>query len=296
MDSLGSNKPEVFSVIFGAHDFGHLKHYFKRLASDLQTILCCDKILLVNRILSILQDKRFKIILHVLLVPCLIVAGFYVGKGSLSVSRDEKNTKIQEDCNLQVKELKNELEATINDRAQLLNSTKEVYQREKFAIYSPLLEGKEVEVFNFKYKTKNIVQKRIRINDFSGIEIWEYESSYSTTAEPENFATFGGYENYAYKATSIEEIKKGWDESYKTKGGIEVFYDYEYVQKSIGVVSLSSYISFFPNFKESKPSLVRIWNSKLDGFPTSKNDSSVLRAKLELNKIADTLVFAGQEE
>lgn len=250
----------------------------------------------MSKILLILQNKRFKIILHVLLIPCLIVTGFYIGKRDQSKFQDKKVIETQGTCESQTKELRDELEAVIDNRAQLLGTSKEVYKREKFAIYSPLLEGKEVEVWNYRYKTKNIVRKRIEIDDYSGIEIWEYASSYNSADGPKNFATFGGYENYLLRATLVDEIKENWEESYKTKNGVEMFYGYEYTPKSIGVVTLSSYHDYFPNFRESKPSLVQIWYSKIDGFPTSKNDSSVLQAKLQLNKIVDTFVFGVPEQ
>ncbi len=67
-----------------------------------------------------------------------------------------------------------------------------------------------------------------------------------------------------------------------------MYYEYGYTPKSIGVVLLDSYFSYFPNYRYSKPSLVQIWYSKIKGFPSFRDDPLVLEAKRELNKIADT--------
>lgn len=249
----------------------------------------------MNKLVPVFQNKLIKALIFILLVLFLIAAGFFIGKKYQLNIQDEKVLKAQKECGEQIKEIKDELEAAIDDRAQLVNTSRQDFKRENFGVFSPLLEGKEVEIWNYKYKTKNIVQKRIEIDDYSGVEIWEYVSSYYSTEGPKDFAIFGGYENYAHQATPVNEIKENWEESYKTENGIEMFYGYEYTPKSIGVVTLSSYHDYFPNFRESKPSLVRIWYSKIGGFPTSKNDSSVLEAKVELNKIADTLVYGFSE-
>lgn len=249
----------------------------------------------MRKFISIFQNRTIKLTVHIVLTFSLVFLGFFVGKNN-QPKLENKDTEIKTDCEKQTKELRDELSAVLNNQAQLLGTKKQAYSRDEIGVYSSLFDGKQVEVWTYKYKTKNIIRKRIEINDYSGVEIWEYASVYYPTDGPKDFAIFGGYENYANKATLIEEIKKNWKKLYKTKKGIEMYYEYEYAPKSIGVIVLDSYHSYFPNFKYSKPTLIQIWYSKIDGFPTSEDNPLVLKAKKELNKIADSIDIGFPEE
>ena len=85
----------------------------------------------------------------------------------------------------------------------------------------------------------------------------------------------------------VDDIKKTWQDTYKTKNGIDMYYQYEYTPKTIGVILLDSYFDYFPGYEYSKPAFIQIWYS-INGTALSKNDSFVLEAKKELNKIADS--------
>jgi len=187
----------------------------------------------------------------------------------------------------QIIDIKNELNAVLNNQGQLLETIEKDFKKSDLSIYSPLLENKQLEISTYKYKTKNIVRKRIIINDHSGIDFWEYTSGYNTFDGPKNFVIFSGYENYTNAATVVDDIKKTWQDTYKTKNGIDMYYQYEYTPKTIGVILLDSYFDYFPGYEYSKPAFIQIWYS-INGTALSKNDSFVLEAKKELNKIADS--------
>ncbi|MBI4226440.1 hypothetical protein HY612_05000, partial [Candidatus Roizmanbacteria bacterium] len=189
----------------------------------------------------------------------------------------------------QVEQLNREIYALKNNLGIIIDFKKEKYKREAIGIYSPLLEGKQVELTTYKYKDATIIGKFIEINSFSNIGIWEFQTNTPLLDNdpPEDFVIFGGYENYLNQATSIEDIKKNWKESYKTKNGITMFYGYNYVPKYIGAVTLNSYHNYF-HYRNPKPSLLII-SYQTVGIPLSAADPAVSKAKEELNKIVDTL-------
>jgi len=226
-------------------------------------------------------------ILALTLFVSLPFLGFFSGRKYQLNFQDKKVLNTQTNCQPQTKKLEEELEAAINNRLQLLATSEKIYKKGEFAIHSPLFEGKKTTTSSYKYKGENITHKAIKIDDYSIVEIWEYQGLSDLLEIFNKFAVPVGYENYTLRATPVEEIKKDWEESYKNQSGNEMFYDYLYAPKSIGGVSLSSYHDRF-----SKPSLVRVLHHGIDGFPTSKNESSVLEAKLKLNEIVDALDFS----
>lgn len=243
----------------------------------------------MNGIVLIFQNKTLRILISVLFAIGLVIVGFELGRNSSLNYMSNKVPLIDSKCNGQIQDLNDELSAVLNDQAQLLTTSRQIYNRDEIGIYSNLFEGKQVEISSYKYRTKNIIRKRIVIDDYSGVELWEYASEYPAGDELKDFAIFRGYENYANHAILVNDIVSGWADKYKTKLGVEMFYGHEYTPKSIGVVTLESYHRYLPNFVNSKPTFIKIWYSKMGGFPSTKEDPLVIKAKVELNKIADSI-------
>lgn len=89
-------------------------------------------------------------------------------------------------------EFERELIATANDRAIVVSSSKEDYKKEIIGFYSPLIDGKQVQVTKYRYKGKTIIHKWVEISENSGLEIYEYpKPDFSTDDETEQFVTFG---------------------------------------------------------------------------------------------------------
>lgn len=70
-----------------------------------------------------------------------------------------------------------------------------------------------------------------------------------------------------------------------------MYYDYGYGPKYIGSVQLWSLHRTYPDYRFANVYLVNIWYNKLEGFPQSETESTVLNAKKELARIADTFVL-----
>lgn len=232
------------------------------------------------------HKSKLHLVFVVIIVLIIFTLGFLTGK---KFSPASKTTTPAPSSDKRAQELEEEIKTIFQDRAVVEKTDKFVFSRDKMGFYSPLLESKEVEVITYKYKRQNITLKRIAINDHSGIEVWTYDGrGYDV---PEEFAIFGGYENYLNNATLVEDIKEDWKESYTTTEGVKMFYSYETTPKTIGIVKLDSFHDFFLNFKESRPTLMRIWNSKIEFFDISKSNPGFIEVKRELNKIADTIEF-----
>ncbi|MBP9691481.1 hypothetical protein KBD81_05390 [Candidatus Woesebacteria bacterium] len=249
---------------------------------------------------SFVTVTTFSKLLALFLFIALPIIGFAIGiQYTAAISTEEDTSSTETSSQMQVKALEEELQAVLDDRAQLVSTTKETYNKEEFGLYSPLIEGKEIEVRTYKYKTQTIKAKSIEIDDSTGVVFWEYGEYYYPYEElPELFAIFDGYENYAYHAELISDIQNSWDEKYKTRNGLEMFYGYHAAPKSIGSVSLSAYFRNFPNYTSFKPTFVRIWNTKIENYPqtTGQNDPSVLKAKKGLNDIVDSFEFVMPKE
>lgn len=223
-------------------------------------------------------------ILVVILFFALPVVGFYFGL------RYQSTIPQMSQNNNKTEELENEITLILEDRASVESEYTEPFSQEKTGIYSPLLEGKQASVTEYRYRRETIVERQVDLEN-GAIELWEYHGAYNSYENkiPDNFAEFGGYENNALVAQKVSALLGRLKDKYSTKNKLAMFYDYHYTPKSIGAVSLNSYISFVPNIRESFPLLLKVWYNKVEGFPDEKTDPAVIKAKQEVNKIADTI-------
>lgn len=187
-----------------------------------------------------------------------------------------------------------DLTAWKDNRGVHIDMKKYIYEKGVMGVYSPLLEGKNVEVTTYKYKNATIVRKQIEIDNTSRVTIWEYQTRYPfpNGQIPDDFGIFDGYENYANYATSVNDLKRHWTEPYKTKSGIGMYYGYEYTPRTIGVITLSSYHNYF-NYKNPQPSVLII-SYTVDTFSASEADPKLFKEKEQLNKIANTFELVAE--
>lgn len=161
------------------------------------------------------------------------------------------------------------------------------FNQNDFAVRSPLLEGKRVEETTYLYEGKTITAKYVTVDDYTGIAEWEYDSPTTTNEIPSDFVTIIGYENYGMYGTPVSDQLRG-TETYVTKSGMTLYYRYENAPKSIGSVQLVMYRKPTENSLQ-KPLVIYLWYSKL--LASSKTDPQVLAAKLEVQKVAETISF-----
>ncbi len=241
----------------------------------------------------------FSKLLALFLFGVFPIIGFAFGVRYAAVmSAANDRTQKEVSCKVQTKAVEEELRAVLENRAQLVSTTKQTYNKEEFGLYSPLIAGKEMTVGTYKYKEQTITSKSIQIDENSGMTFWEYGEYYYPYEElPALFAIFDGYENYGLHATLVSEIRSNWDEKYTTKNGVEMYFGYDYAPKSIGSVSLSAYFRTFPNYRAFKPTFVQI-RTGVDSYPltTGKTDPSVIKAKKELKTLTDTFEFVMPKE
>jgi len=250
--------------------------------------------ILINKFSLFLKNNFNKIIIYPLTLAFIFVIGFLAGEknqfkfidAAVNRQRDlEKEISFLNESMITIKkEYEDELNAVINDKAQLLSYTKEAYKRDDYPMYSPLLEEKNVEIRVYKYRGKEIINRQIRINDYLGVEIWE-----KVKLGDKDSVLIDQVWNEYVPGLSMDEISSDWTESYITKNGDEMFYDYDFAK-----VYLSSHHKYFHNHRESEPSLVRIWYNReghWDDITLTESRPSVSQAKNEINKVADTLIF-----
>lgn len=225
---------------------------------------------------------------YIYLLLCLtfimgILIGGYVVKKKISYQTNSKISATQDNL-AKIEALEKEINAILGNRAQFIDSKKEKLSKNQMPISSPLIDGKDFQIIRYKFKRQTIVEKRIEINDNTTFTLWEFSGIDQVIVQ--------GYENYGLYTTSIEELEKGWKESYTNKNGIKMFYDYEYSPRSIGVVTLNIFKDSFPNYRYTKSAFLKI-SYALDGFNGvgDKNSSKVKAAKIELNKVLDTFSF-----
>ena len=177
---------------------------------------------------------------------------------------------------------------------KLLSTVNKVYSGEKEGVRSPLLEGKNVEISTYSYKSKTIIHKNINIDDFTSLSIWQY-GNFNRDEKIQDFSIFRGYENYNNWAIPVQIIVDGWSDLYKTKNNIDMYYEYFFTPKSIGYIGLSSYWTYLPYVDGSKPSLITIYYSKIDGFAQDSDDPILSEAKIKLNQVADTILIVDSD-
>lgn len=241
-----------------------------------------------------IQHKKETVVVFCVIIFILVTSliGFFVGKNLERERNTKENNQLVQKYTEKINTLEKEMQAMIQNRGIHIKSSKEKYKKENIGIYSPLLEGKNVSIDQYKYNAEIIIRKEIRIDKNISLVIWEMDvPSKRIQDDLPGFAIFDGYENYALNAYPVSELRKEWTESYKAKNGTDMYYAYHYSPKTIGVVSLDSLHLYFFGYYPAIPRLVRIYNSKIGNFPSSKNDPAVIKAKEELKKVADTLEF-----
>lgn len=220
----------------------------------------------------------------------LLVLGFYSGfryqeikdqteKTLLLAQKDQLITNYQNQ--LKVKDEENNL--IMEDRGKPVKNSESKYEFRDFGIYSPLFEGKTIFSDYIWYRGKYVIDKRIDLTDknypWTDImaEVWEFEGDQTI---------FGGDENYEYHAIRLDDIKSKWKEKYVNRQNLLMYWSYGYGPKVIEAVFLDFYQNFSPS---GNPILFRIRKIGLNAI--SENDPSVLKAKEEIKKIADTVNF-----
>ncbi len=159
-----------------------------------------------------------------------------------------------------------------------------------------------MRVSTYRYKGKVIVEKQIKFNNYSGIDIWHYMSDFHPERQelPVDFAIFDGYENYGlYPTLSVGEVVKRMQTTrnyYTTKNKVKMVYMYQLAPKSIGSVELVTYTQRYPIYHESlsgmstlRPTIIKIWYSKISSFPDDPTDQEIINAKRELAKLAEMI-------
>lgn len=248
-----------------------------------------------NKFNLFVNNKYTKLVLHFLAVTALVLLGIIIGlnynsKKLKNQGTAEKPATENAKC---VNPYADEITGYFSlGNGKLISKVNENYSREKLGVYSPLLEGKSVEINTYNYKSKTIIEKNIKLDDYSSLSIWQYDDFKGFAGEKvEDFAIFRGYENYSLSAEPVKNIIDSWCDLYETKNKIKMYYEYFMTPKSIGLLGLSSYWGLLPNIENSKPSIITIYYSKISGYSQNSNDLSISEAKNKINQIADTFVI-----
>ena len=156
--------------------------------------------------LSIFKNRIIILFLFILVIISFFSFGLILGKRyQLRIQNSEISTinkelrKERDACDNQIQQLTREAYALKHGLGFQLSTKKEQYNKDLAEVYSPLFIGKSIEVTTYKYIDATIVRKYISIDDYTGIDIWQYDTQVSspTIEPPKDFAIFIGYENYS---------------------------------------------------------------------------------------------------
>lgn len=237
-------------------------------------------------------NKGFAIPLIILVAFLVLATAVVLEKGKYSKNDSNPSSLEQENTQLkkQVDEKEEEILALIADRAQLTKSFETPYTFREFGVWSSLLDGKQVEVFEYKYKRAMIRSKEVRVKGEAGqpgntfIKIWEFERRKTKKDFDPQFFVFDGYESFG-KARSIDEYRlENCSNKHTSKNATPINYC------STGVWSIKNYESTTDlySFQASSPTnnamLIRI--GQLVG---GLSESQFNEAKKNLFTIADQI-------
>lgn len=235
------------------------------------------------------------------LLALVLVAGtisFFLGKNIEKRLSEKSISNLQAECSDQLTQKDEEMQFWVQDRGQQLATSVEPYDFSTFGIYSPLLEGNEVNVTKYKYRGAETIAKSVNTGNTT------MRTFYIEKTGPLNEAfrhpligdaadlltdipTFRGYENYALNPNKVSKISKGWTEkdSYTNKNGIQMFYFENPAPKYIWSVSLQFYSTYSPMGKAMFVDIIQQVES-----PFGKDaKASIQAAKEQLKEIADTV-------
>ncbi len=167
----------------------------------------------------------------------------------------------------------------------------EEFSRKSVGFSLPALVGQtlDVTVFSFKGKTITNLRSDVLVSESeAGIDVWRYDNAAEAKDIPDDFVTFYGYENYALFASPVAVTMNDSDDTYTTADGTIWKYQYEYAPRSIGVVSLITYVQPQKN-NSGKPLFIRVWQAV--GLGHQKNDPEISKAKITLAKLVDAIEF-----
>ncbi len=172
---------------------------------------------------------------------------------------------------------------------QVRTETKK-YSQDLYGFSSSLFSGLSADVTVYQYNKTLITEIRTDISPLGnyGVDIWRYDGMFSEKDIPSDFVTFYGYENYALFASPVTATMTSSEDTYTSSDGKIWIYNYEYTPKSIGVVSLITFVQASKNATH-KPLFVRVWYSLPGGF--QKTAPEVTTGKKEAASIVDTFVF-----
>lgn len=170
-----------------------------------------------------------------------------------------------------------------------VRTSKEKFSENSLGFSYPSLSGTTLDVTVYSYKGKTITNLRSDEHvpeNGAGIDVWRYDSAAGAKDIPDDFVTFYGYENYALFASPVSVTMEDSDDNYTTADGTVWKYQYEYAPKSIGVVSLTTYVQPQKN-TTGKPLFIRVWYAT--GLGHQKTDPEISAAKIKIAKFVDAV-------
>ncbi len=194
-----------------------------------------------------------------------------------------------------LKNLTSEFDRCVEDRAELVATSKDVYSFHEFGLYSPLFIGRDFSAKTFDYKKTKTLHKNISLDDGVSISLWEPQNGEFSFAEsPIDFPIFEGGE-WEYSTVLISTKKTYWNEKnkYAASGGMTFYLrehdSFDLRSKAFQGVSLETINTLSPS---RKPAFIQIYVPMDESLEVvERNDPAYLQAVKTAKEIADTLSF-----
>lgn len=232
----------------------------------------------LDRYRQILQKHFPKVI-----VPIFLITIVFLGFVNIRLQQQVNNLKDHAKNREQELVTKDEdLQLCYNDRAKIIEESKQIYSPQEFKISSPLFEGQEMIVKTLNYKGSDIKELSIdlppndeRVHSIN-IKVWEY-----VNVPNQKVARFNDY----YSAFPLwAEALTGEEPAYYkyvTLKGLKGFS----MRRSCGELSISKSIT------STHSIFVVISGYQCTGIFPGQEEKTIRESTRYLEKVADTIVF-----
>lgn len=220
---------------------------------------------ILDSVHSSIRHHRIVIVVFLLftLFFVLFSAAFGYYKGFADAERQGQMSLIEQaqqyDQELALQE--EMFESCRQNQGFFLDSSTEMYEFKTFGLYHPLFDGTEVQVVRYNYCGDIVIAKSLSFGEMGRVTVYYYEGekrlpnrafflgeSQHPSQMLQDIPTFGGYENYANRATMVSQLSKNWtaDNSIENDMGMTFYFKENYMPKRVGSVSLEHYSTFSP--------------------------------------------------
>ena len=265
-----------------------------RLASGF--LVGVNDIILVMEKVDTPNHKELPIKEFVLLIAIFsaILLAFFLSRRIERKVADLKITNLKKVHQEELDFVNEDFENCLLDKEKLVKETVELYDYKTFGFYSPLFEGKEVTVTEYRYMGAKVFKKRLSIDEYTKVNVYyiaegsinegfRMPDGYSNSRNDYlDIPIFGGYGHVSYypRVSSYVEFWKE-TESIMSETGLKMYY----FEHHPNLLALHAYSAFSPLGKAVFMDMHQEVYYETEG----KKIEAMLEAKKFLKEIANTI-------